>query len=109
MSSTVGSRYATGGVTATNADIEIRKLQFEPSRVVVQNMDNQAKIEWNSALVAGRNVKTIAAGTRSVVASGGLEPLTAVSGSGNPGFKIPAALADINDTTTEELIWEVWE
>ena len=108
MGSTVGSRVVTGGLTATNADIEVRTVGFCPSLVKVENMDNQVMIEWKEPLAAGRNIKTDAAGARTVVASGGIEML-APDSDGNRGFKIPGALADINDTTTEELIWTASE
>ncbi len=109
MSSTVGSRYSNGTIDAdASENLDIRTLQFEPRRVVVNNLDNNIQVEWNSSMADGRMVKTASDGTRSVVASGGVSPL-APDSNGNPGFRIPAGLADINDADGEELSWQAWE
>lgn len=109
MSSTVGSRYEAGTLTSDlSENLDVRKIQFKPRRVVVNNLSNNIQVEWNDSLVSGRMVKTASDGTRSVVASGGIAPLDPDS-DGNPGFRIPAGLADINDADGEELSWQVWE
>ena len=50
MGSTVGDRYVTGTAKATNADLDIRKVGFEPKRVKVYNKTNLALLEWNQEL-----------------------------------------------------------
>jgi hypothetical protein len=107
MASTTGVLFRAGAVKATNADLYVRTLGFRPTKLKITNLSNQVEIEWNAGLAEGKNLKRIADGTLSVVASGGIVPVDADS-AGNPGFKIPAALADINDTTTEDLSWEAW-
>jgi hypothetical protein len=105
MASTVGDRYVTGKVTATNADLPIRKIGYKPKKVIVSNLSNNVKIEWNDSLGDGYAIKTVEAGTRSLLTSGAITPLDPDS-AGNPGFQIGAGLADINDTTTESLLYE---
>jgi len=105
MASTVGARYATGEVKATNAELKVLTVGFAPRKAVVTNLTNQVLVEMCDGLAAGQNLKRIADGTLSVLSSGGIGPTT--DASGNKGIKIPV-LADINDTTTEELLWEAW-
>lgn len=104
MSSSVGSKVVTGKVTATGAVIDIKTVGFTPSIVKVQNQDNQCSIEYNDQMADDSAIKIVAAGTRTNVASDGITPLTGQY----PGFSI-GALADINDTTTEELTYEATE
>lgn len=106
MASTVGARYATGRIKATNAQLDIKTVGFAPRKAVVTNLTNQVLVEMNDGLEAGKNLKRIADGTLSVLSSGGIAPVT--DASGNKGIRIPAGLADINDTTTEDLLWEAW-
>ncbi len=105
MSSISGARYAAGQVKATNAELKVLTVSFPPVKMAVSNLTNNVKVEASSGLATGQNIKTAADGTRSVLASGGIE--ATVDSSGNRGIKIPV-LADINDTTTEVLFWEAW-
>lgn len=107
MSGTVGVLYRAGAVKATNADLYVRTLGFRPVKLRVVNLSNQVAVEWHAGLDEGKNLKYVAAGDLTVVSSGGVEPADA-DANGNPGFKIPAAMTDINDTTTEDLAWEAW-
>ena len=106
MGSTVGARYASGTVIATNADLEIRVVDFQPKRVVVKNRTSLAELAWNETMADAAGWKQVAAGTRTLVSSDGITPLDA-SSTEPPGFQI-GALTDINDTTTETLEWEAW-
>jgi hypothetical protein len=104
MSSTVGSRIVTGTIIATNAVLTIETLEFTPKRVVIENHSNNCKAEWNNQMADASVVKTIEAGTRSLVAAAGITPVSGTT----KGFSI-GALADINDTTTESLKWVAYE
>lgn len=106
MSSTVGVLLSTGKCKANNGTLTIRKTGFVPRRVVIENLTNQCKVEWDETLPDGYGIVTLAAGTRSLVTSAGIKPLAANS-DGNPGFEI-GALANINDTTTEDLAFQCW-
>lgn len=105
MASTAGARYAAGRVRATNAELKVLTVGFAPRKAVVTNLTNQVLVEMNDGLELAKNLKRIADGTLSVLSSGGIEPTTDTAG--NKGIKIPV-LADINDTTTEDLLWEAW-
>jgi len=107
MSSSTGARYKAGSIVATNAELLVQTVGFVPQKIRVHNEDNNVMVEWFESLAAGKNVKHAADGTRSVLASGGVEPYSFDDGDGNPGIKIPQ-LADVNDTTTETLHWEAW-
>jgi hypothetical protein len=105
MSSSSGLRLVTGQVVATNAIINILTVGFMPKKIRVYNLTNAIQVEWFDALPVGTNLKSIADGAQSTITSG-VEPLND-SSSGNFGIKIPV-LADINDTTTEVLVWEAF-
>lgn len=100
-------KYACGQIQATNAEILLRTVGFLPDAFRLTNLTNSVRVEWNKALPVGTNLKTAAAGDLTVITSA-VEPyvLTAPETS-NPGMKIPI-LADVNDTTTEMLLWEAW-
>jgi hypothetical protein len=99
-------KYDNTTRVATNANLDVRTMGA-PRRVLINNITNACRFEWNDTMADGYGIKTVAAGTRSVVSSGGITPL-AGSGDDPPGFRIGGALADINDTTTEVLHIEVW-
>ena len=99
MSSSVGLRYNRDVATANNGTLTV-PVGFRPARVVVRNFTNQVMIEWVDTLADAYAFKTVAAGTRSNVTSAGITPTST-------GFTI-GNLADINDTTTEQLHWEAW-
>ena len=100
--------YKAGRLKATNAVINVRSVGFLPNRVRVFNISNNVAVERNPSLGDSanpdRNKKTAADGTVTTLATGGILLLVA-DAAGNPGFSIPV-LADINDTTTEDLGWE---
>jgi hypothetical protein len=108
MGSTVGPRYITGTIIATNAALDIRKVGFQPRKIKVFNKTTIAMMEWNDQMdAAGLEwEKTVSAGTRTLEVTNGIT-LLAGDSSNPPGFSIGAA-ADINDTTTEILVWEAW-
>lgn len=106
MSSTVGSANFFTKAKATNADLDIRSIGFTPSKVVVRNATSGAMLEWQEHVVDGGGFKTVAAGTRSFVATNGISLLP--SSAGTPaGIRI-GTLADINDTVGEDLYIECW-
>lgn len=104
MSSTVGDRLETGALKATAADVEVRTVGHPVRKVVVMNTTSSAKLEWNDQMGDGEGIKTVAAGTRTNVTTGGITPLAGA----NPGFQI-GTQADINDAADEDLIWEATE
>ncbi len=104
MASTVGARFMQGSSVATNANIDIKTLQFKPSKVKVTNKTSLMSLEWTEAMGDAAGFKVDNAGTRSFISADGITPLTGA----NPGFRI-GALADINDTAGEELFWEATE
>lgn len=108
MGSTVGPRYVTGQVRATNADLAIRKVGFQPRKIRMFNKTSLAVLDWNESMASDGTEfeKTVAAGTRTLETSDGIT-LLAGTDTEPPGFQLGAA-ADLNDTTTEDLIYEAW-
>ena len=96
-----------GQVTATGAALEVRSVGFKPEKVILFNKTNQVQLVWNKMLADAEGIKTTAAGAVSLEAADGITPLNGSPTDGPPGFSI-GALADVNDTTTEQLIWEAW-
>lgn len=89
-------------VPAANAELTVefcRGLKIE--KVKVYNLSNNVTAEWNHAMDEGQAWKILADGTQSLETSN--------------GFSLGAAhelklgvLADLNDSTTEELLFEIW-
>jgi hypothetical protein len=108
MASTTGLLYRATALKAdASENLDLRSFGFRPVRARVVNLTNQVQVEWNAGLAEGKNLKVAADGTLTVLASGGIVPLDADS-NGNPGLRIPAGLADINDTDDEDLLVEVF-
>lgn len=107
MSSTVGSRYETGTVVATNAALPIRTLQFKPRKVKLVNETSLYTLEWSYGMADASAFEITNAGAKTLETSDCITPLDPDS-DGNPGFQV-GARANVNDTTTEVLRWEAWE
>lgn len=106
MGSTVGARYASGKVTATNADQAVRVVDFKPKKVSVANETTLAKVDWDASMDDDSGWKTAADGTRTLEAAGGITALDAGT-TYPPGFQI-GTLADINSVAGQVLHWEAW-
>jgi hypothetical protein len=63
--------FITGTVTATGAAMNI-PLGFKPKKVLIINETTQIGLEWTDTMVAAKGLKTLQAGTRSFIASGGI-------------------------------------
>ena len=94
--------YMSNQIIATGAAIDILNVGFLPRKIRIVNLTNSLQVEWTEGLPSGTNLKVADAGDLSVITSG---VTTKEDTDGNQGFRIPA-LADINDTTTEALLWE---
>lgn len=105
MGSTVGLTYRSGQIVATNASQDV-VCNIVPQRVQISNRTTAAMAQWNDNMADAAAELTIAAGTRSNEAANGITPLAATATAG-AGFTL-GALAHINDTTTEVLVWEAW-
>jgi hypothetical protein len=107
MASTTGVLYRATALKAdASEDLYVRSLGFRPTKIAVKNRTNNTKVEWGAGYPEGTNEKTVAAGTRTEITSG-VTPVDA-DANGNPGVKIPAGLADINDADGEDLVVECW-
>jgi hypothetical protein len=96
-----------GQVTATGAALEVRSVGFKPEKVILFNKTSLARLEWNKVLADAEGIKQVAAGTTTNPTSDGITPLSGSPTLGGPGFQI-GALADINDTAGELIVWEAW-
>lgn len=106
MASTVGVRYASGEVVSTNADLEVRSLGFKPKKVKVTNKTTFYALEHVEGLADASAFEVTDAGAKTLETSDCITLLDADS-AGNPGFQV-GARANVNDTTTEVLLWEAW-
>jgi len=70
------SREVTGAFTGTGADIEIRKVGFRPNRVKLINVDGLATAEWIKGMADDSALKEITAGTKSLIDTNGITPLS---------------------------------
>lgn len=86
-----------GTVTGTTAAINV-PCGFAPDRVTVYNGADGSCLEWFSSMADGAAFKTIAAGTRTVISSGGISKFAGNSTSA-VGFTIGTD-AQVNTATT---------
>jgi len=106
-----GDKYGmvTGKVKATGAALQV-EIPFTPRKVFVFNLTTAASLEWTYPMPDAAGVKRVTAGNQTYVTADGITPTEAYvldHATDKRGFKI-GALADINDTTTEFLIWAAW-
>lgn len=87
------------------------EVGFVPDKIVVTNRTTLVTLEWNVNLDSGNYYQIVAAGNRTLVASGGP---TLIDGSDKTnyvsssfGFVLPV-IANINDTLNEVLDIEVY-
>lgn len=106
MASSVGVRYAYGEVVSTNADLEVRSVGFKPKKVRVTNKTTLYTLDHVAGLADASAFETTNAGATTLETSDCVTLLDADS-AGNPGFQV-GARANVNDTTTEVLLWEAW-
>lgn len=85
-----------GNVTGTGAALNV-SVGYTPDYVLATNVSDGSKLEWFKGMTAGHAVKTVAAGTRSIITSGGISPYTGSSTAG-AGFTIGAD-AQVNVNT----------
>lgn len=105
MGSTVGNRYVSRRVVATNAVLPVL-VGFEPERIRVTNRTNQIVAEWQDLMAALEANVRDAAGTLTMPTTNGFSLVVGTS-SAPPGFSV-GVLPGINDTTTEILDFEAW-
>lgn len=111
MSSTTGSRFLSGKVTGTGADLHVPLQDFTPRKVVLRNVAAGDELTWTDSMVVGGGFKRLTAGTGSYITSLGVTPVDEYqldSGQTPPrGFTIGAD-TDIN-VSAEVIHWEAWE
>lgn len=105
MSSSTGTTYAATTRLATNANLDIREFGT-PKKIIVNNLTNSYRAEWNNMMADAAAIVTAQNGDRSVVAAAGFTPL-AGSSTQPPGIRL-GALANINDTAGESLLFEFY-
>lgn len=99
MSSGV-KRVVTGGVTGTGAVLSVATIGFRPQKMELINVDGLAKADWNDVMADDSMLKTVTAGTMSLVTTGGITPTSR-------GFDLGAD-ADLN-VAGEQLLWVAFE
>ena len=107
MASSGSFGYDTTKIVATTANLDIRSLSVgQPRKIVVHNLGNDYRAEWNEAMASESAAVITNAGTLTVATSAGFS-LLAGDSTNPPGFRL-GALTNINDTTTETLLIEAW-
>jgi len=87
-----GARVVTGSFTGSGAEIEIKKVGFQPRVVQLLNISGQCKADWLEGMADAAMMKTVDSGAGATdvshVTSGGVTPLA-------DGFKLGTD-ADLN-------------
>jgi hypothetical protein len=91
-----GTRVKTGQIVGTGAAINVRSVGFRPDVVELINTTSHDKLKWASPLADAYGHKTVAAGTSTLITSGGITPLS-------DGFKLGTD-ADMN-VDGEVVLW----
>jgi len=76
-----GTRVETGKVFGTGAEISFRQVGFRPTKVELINLTSHDKLTWMDQMADAGGHKQVAAGTSSLITSGGITPLS-------DGFKL---------------------
>lgn len=71
-----GTRIKTGGFYGTGAAISVRTVGFRPKYIELINYTSKDKMVWTDDLADASGIKTVAAGTTTVVTTGGITPLS---------------------------------
>jgi hypothetical protein len=92
-------RVATGRYldTGTVAAYDFTTLGFTPKYVRVSNVTSRDMLEWFEGMADASAVKTVAAGTRTLITTLGITPIT------NKGFTLGLD-TDVN-VTSEQVSW----
>ena len=109
MSSSVGTRMATGVAVGTTSAINV-PLDFEPRRVEIFNTTSGDHLVWIKEMGPDAGFKSVAAGAGAAITSGGITPNSKqyLDDAGTArGFTIGTD-SDINDTD-EVLVWTALE
>lgn len=77
----------TGTITGTAAPINV-ELGFIPDSVDIFNITNATHIKWVRGMGDGKGMKTVAAGTQSFAAEGGITPYDGSAATVGKGFTI---------------------
>jgi hypothetical protein len=65
----------TGKVTGTGSEIKVEFTDFTPRKVELRNADSADEMTWVDTMPAGYGLKRLAAGTGSLVTTGGVTPV----------------------------------
>ncbi|MFW9927895.1 MAG: hypothetical protein ACFFD1_00720 [Candidatus Thorarchaeota archaeon] len=75
MSSGV-SRVQVRSFYGTGADMNVRTFDFRPKRIEVFNISGLCKADWVEGMADDSAVKTVTAGTMSLITTNGITPLS---------------------------------
>lgn len=97
-------RPFTGTVVGTGANLNV-VIGFVPRRVILFNITSRDGLEWQDSMTAGHALKTVAAGTRTAITTGGISPYTGTAGAEGAGFTIGT---DAANTATNVIHFVAW-
>lgn len=99
MSSGV-TRMMTGALIGTGANVDVRTVGFRPRKVQLVNIVAPDTLMWTDSMADAAGLKEVAAGTISMISSGGVTPLS-------DGFRLGTD-SDMN-VDTQKVHWVAWE
>jgi hypothetical protein len=97
-------RPFTGTVVGTGAALNVI-CGFVPRRVELFNITSRDALEWQDTMTAGHALKTVAAGTRTAITTGGISPYTGSLGADGQGFTIGTDAVNTNTNVIHFVAW----
>jgi hypothetical protein len=94
-----GSRCYTGTFFGTGASIDVSQVGFKPRKLELNNVTSGIKLEFVESMADASGIKTLAAGTRSLVTVNGVT-LSA------QGFTLGT---DSVNGVGEKIVWAAWD
>ena len=94
------SRVMTGSFVGTGASLNVRTVGFRPRAVKLINVTSNDSLEWHNTMSDAAGYKCVAAGTRAMISTKGITPLS-------NGFTLGAD-TDMN-VAAEQVSWVAYE
>lgn len=70
------AKVAYGASLGTGANLDVRTVGFRPRSVEIINVSSADQLKWIDGMADGAGLKTVAAGTSTILATLGVTPLS---------------------------------